>query len=191
MLYWNHILIGRRIICIAQRTGPPRRESQKGMVVAMPDEIKFAQLMDKLYEFSMLLSRYQHVPRIYGSGEPLFMAEAHLLQTIGDYGQINITGLAAVMQKSKSAVSQVVDKLCAKGLVEKAKGVKDRKQVLISLSEAGRRVYDYHRALDERNYRAFLSRLGNITDGDIKRIECMIEVISEEVGSALRNGGPV
>jgi DNA-binding MarR family transcriptional regulator len=81
--------------------------------------------MESLYEVSRYINLYQSQPRTYGTEDVLYMAETHLIQIIGKIGKTTITELAKKTHKTKSAISQTVDKLNAKDIVAKGKNPDD------------------------------------------------------------------
>lgn len=151
----------------------------------MTKEFKFAQMMELIYEFSDISTLYQSIPRTYGNEITLHMAEAHMIQTIGNHDGITITELSKLKNKSKSAMSQLVDKLYKKGLITKTKNPKDKKQISINLSEKGLEIYLYHQELDKNNYNKYLSRLNNFSEKDIEKTSELFKVLSEEFSNDL------
>ena len=63
--------------------------------------------------------RYDSSPRSYGTEDVLYAEECHTLELIGKYEGITITEIARRVGKTKSAISQMVDRLIKKGLLEK------------------------------------------------------------------------
>ncbi len=135
----------------------------------MTKEQRFSDMIDLLYTFSDTASLYQSIPQCYGNAV-LYMAEAHMLRSIGDAGEITVTELSRRNSKSKSAVSQMVDKLYQKGLVSKVKNPNDKKQVSITLTEEGKETYEAHKEFDHVTYSKYLERLDQFSEKDIDKI---------------------
>lgn len=147
----------------------------------MTKEEVFAEMMDKIYTFSILSTKYQNIPRVYGSGPALYMAEAHLLQHIGDHpGGITVTELSKISGKSKSAISQMISKLIAKGMVLKGKTADNRKNVIVTLTEQGTSVYQYHTWLDQRNYNNYQEKASEFTTFDMKKTSALFDILIAE-----------
>ena len=92
-----------------------------------------------LESFYRLINKYNQKTknaRQYGTEHLLYPAEVHLIETIGNHGSI-----------TKGAVSQTTAKLEGKGLIEKHGSQEKRTEVHISLTEAGRAVFAFHRQL--------------------------------------------
>lgn len=84
-------------------------------------------------------------PRDYGTGVRFHRLDIHILESIGDRPGINVTGLADKHSITKSAVSQVVRSLEARGLIERYKEPENRKEVLFRLLEKGQIAFEAHR----------------------------------------------
>ncbi len=146
----------------------------------MSKEFKFAQMMELIYEFGNISTLYESIPRTYGNDITLHMAEAHMIQTIGNNNGITVTEISIIKNKSKSAISQVIEKLYKKGLLVKKKNPIDKKQICIYLSEKGKEIYVYHQNLDKKNYRKYLERLESFSEEDIEKTSALFKVLCEE-----------
>lgn len=82
--------------------------------------------------------------RAYGTGISLTNTEIHIIATIGDNPNINITELAKLKGVTKGAVSQIIYKLVDKGLVEKKVSAESDAQVNLSLTKTGTINYEGH-----------------------------------------------
>ena len=76
-------------------------------------------------------------PMEFGTGVALYKTEIHTIRAIGENPGVNVTKLAWHMGVTKGAVSQTVNKLARKGLVNKARSPDDAKEVLLELTELG------------------------------------------------------
>lgn len=93
-------------------------------------------------------------PKDYGSGDILSPSEVHLLEAIGDHKEdIHITLLSEKMSVTKGAISQAINKLCRKGLVEKVKAEDNKSKILLHLTEKGKVAChghaEYHSRMDK------------------------------------------
>ena len=88
-------------------------------------------------------SRYKVLdskPRDYGTGYLLYSSEIHAIDMIGIHPDCNITGLSEKLGVTKGAVSQTVNKLTKKGLVEKHHDCGNDKEVYVRLTEKGKKA---------------------------------------------------
>ena len=68
--------------------------------------------------------------------------EIRVLIVLGDRGEMIMTDLAAAVQAPLSTVTRIVDRLHKKGLVERCRSEQDRRIVVITGSEKGKRLHN-------------------------------------------------
>lgn len=90
-------------------------------------------------------------PHDYGTGQLLYQAELHTLSAICNHELVNVTELAQIMGITKGAITQVVNKLIQKGLIEKFNMPGNKKEVYFRVTESGENVnkahYQYHKMM--------------------------------------------
>lgn len=89
-------------------------------------------------------------PRDYGTGEVYTSVEVHTLKNIADNPGITLTELAMNYARTKGAISQIIKKIEAKGLIYKEASERDNKAYLY-LTEKGHILDAAHRRYDEIN----------------------------------------
>ena len=74
---------------------------------------------DQLYLLRVVtkLSDIDGKTRNYGTDQPLFNAEIHMIKSIKENEGIHVTGLADMLGVTKGAVSQIIQKLERKGMI--------------------------------------------------------------------------
>lgn len=159
-------------------------------VIVLSREKVFNELMETLYETSKLISTYESIPRTYGTEDELFMVEAHTLNLIGDHKKITTTEIAEITDRTKSAVSQMMDKLIKKDLAVKYRNPENHRELIIELTEKGRVVYTYHKNLDEVENGKHLQNLAAISEEDFQVFINIAKVFNRGVKHAL-NGEDV
>ncbi len=137
----------------------------------------FTKLMDAFFEFADISYKNQRTPRTYGTEDVLFMGEVHLIRTIAENPNVTVTELARIRNTSGSAMSQMVNKLSKKGLINREKI--DNKQMAISLSQKGEHVFHFHDKLDNEEYSHLLKYLENVSNDDIEKMIFVIKLITE------------
>ncbi|WP_119731126.1 MarR family winged helix-turn-helix transcriptional regulator [Thermomonospora amylolytica] len=80
------------------------------------------------------------------------------LLIVDRHHRLNLGALAHEMRASNSATSRLCDRLQASGLIVRESAARDRREVVISLSDAGRRLVDWARGRRRRE-------LARIVDG--------------------------
>jgi len=79
-----------------------------------------------------------HTPPLsFGTGIPMHTKEIHTVQAIGRHSGINVTRLAEQTGVTKGAVSQTINKLARKGLVQKTHAPGNDKEVILELTDLG------------------------------------------------------
>lgn len=76
--------------------------------------------------------------------------DMHVIEAIGMEGAKNMTSVARSLEVTTGTLTIAVNGLVKKGYVDRARSEEDRRVVLISLSEKGRRAYLHHRRFHER-----------------------------------------
>lgn len=106
------------------------------------------------YGLLSVIVRLQELERkthTYGTDQPLFIAEIHMIKAIGEHPGAHLTALADRLGVTKGAVSQLVKKLEEKGMIVKDRDPANRARVVVSLTAKGERAYAVH----ERAHRDF------------------------------------
>lgn len=147
----------------------------------MDKEVIFHEMMETFYEYSRKMNAYESIPRKYGTEDELYMVEAHTINLIGDKVQTNISELAELTNKTKGALSQMVERLIKKEMVTKIKNPLDNREVIIQLTEKGKVVYDFHKELDKREYRTLLKDLHEFTAEDLLKYTKISTLLMDRV----------
>ncbi|MCC8059507.1 MAG: MarR family winged helix-turn-helix transcriptional regulator [Clostridiales bacterium] len=88
----------------------------------------------------------------YGTGEEYTSVEVHTLKHIADNPGITVTELARDNGKTKGAISQILKKIEAKGLVERHQSSGRDNRILLYLTDKGRILDEAHRKYDEISF---------------------------------------
>ena len=104
--------------------------------------------VDIIYKHQSLLSEYSSTPRDYGTGYLMTEVEAHTIGFIDDQCGITATELAEQTHRTKGAISQLIAKLEAKGLVRREAEETNKRTYRIYLTDEGKRACEIHRAYD-------------------------------------------
>ena len=110
----------------------------------MSDRVAFENLLDTLDKVLTKAGAIHSAPADFGTGVPLYKTEIHTIRAIGENQGINMTELAKHMGVTKGAVSQTINKLVSKKLVEKTLAHDDARETLLGLTELGWTGYYNH-----------------------------------------------
>jgi DNA-binding MarR family transcriptional regulator len=105
----------------------------------------------------------------FGTGDPLFPAEIHTIQAIGNHNVINITDLAKISHVSKPTISERVKKLERTDLIMRKEAAGNRKEVLLQLTERGWIAYKGHEELHNKMFIHFHRHFGKDTANQIRK----------------------
>lgn len=101
-----------------------------------------------IYGFVMRYNDYIYAEHDYGNGDPLTMIEVHTLTYIEDHPGTTVTELTEYWHKTKGAISQIVSRLEALGLVKKTKKEGNAKNVCLYVTECGFHTSRAHKLYD-------------------------------------------
>lgn len=119
-----------------------------------------------IHKFEKVMNKYNTLekkPKYYGTEDLLYKAEVHTIDAIGKNNKINVTELAAYLGITKGAVSQMVDKLIKKGMVDKKQISNTENEVSLELTEKGILVYKGHEEYHKEFYSEISKRLGYLS----------------------------
>ncbi len=134
-----------------------------------------------------LLTRASRLTRILMRSGPrvLSRTEAGLLTTLLD-GPRRITELAETEALAQPTVTQLVDKLQGRGLVERARSAEDGRVVLVSIAPDGRLTLE---AVRSRTRAQMREALLNLDDEELASLVAATETI-EGLIEGLQQGAP-
>ncbi|WP_245577081.1 MarR family winged helix-turn-helix transcriptional regulator [Maridesulfovibrio zosterae] len=128
-------------------------------------------------------SRIEKMPFDFGVGDPLFPAEIKMVSTVVGHGSSGVTDLARELGITKGAVSQIIGRLCKKGLLSREKDQLNRARSIIRATESGRIAHDNHMEFHKHHDAEFIEFLGGLDD-DSYRLVCEL---SEKMNSWMDN----
>ncbi len=118
------------------------------MTINMKDAEQILSWSDDIYRFVMQVMDYMKQPRDYGNGELLNMVEIHTIVMIARSPGICISDIAKQWNRTLGAASRNVDRLQAKGYVEKKKTENNGKTIHLYVTEQGRCLAEQHHRND-------------------------------------------
>ena len=139
----------------------------------MSREIEFDKMMSALFEMARYITVYENTPRRYQSHN-LYMTEVHAINLIATRENLNLTQLAKLTNRTKGAISQMIEKLRKRGLVEKHQSAQNASELILCLTKEGEEIYRYHQQMERHIYQVFLKRMPEFTEQDF---HCCLEVL--------------
>ena len=136
---------------------------------AEPGSRRTARLLGRLI---MRLKRLESRPRNFGEAGSLTPSEIHTIDAIGCDSGMLMGELAEALGVTKGAVTQIVNKLEHKGLVQRIQHPDDSRSITVSLTELGLSAYWAHDKVRLGFYKQLQEQL---SDTEIKAFERAIE----------------
>lgn len=134
-----------------------------------------------VHTFEKVMNSYlatEKRPHDYGVGFSLYRSEIHTIDVVGRQEQINITELAQTLGVTKSAASQMIDRLVKKGLVVKTILTKSDTEVALTLTTVGQKVFRAHQESHRMFFSYIKETLSTVSDCDISAFLDIMEKLS-------------
>lgn len=125
-------------------------------------------------------------PLRFADGVALSAREVHFVQAVGECRGVNIKTLAGRLGVTKSAASQMVTKLVAKGLFSKEKAAESNKEVQVILTPEGEATFRAYDAFRLRHLRTLVSRLDDFSDAEVATAAAVLAVVESMVDDRMR-----
>ncbi len=151
------------------------------------DKTKAAEQVMEL--FIRAARRYQaleKMPACSGDRYGLHHSERHMLDLVGGSPDINMTEFARAAGVTKGAVSQVVRRLEAKGMVRRYKRGGNDKEVFIEPTRAGWDAYQRHQQKNEQTLLPLMAELKSCPDDKIAFLIHMLSWINGYLEESVR-----
>ena len=85
--------------------------------------------------------------------------DMHIIEAIGISEPRNMSAIAKTLLVTDGTLTIAVNNLVKKGYVNRTRSEKDRRVVLISLTEKGKRAYEHHRQFHEKMIKATIQNM--------------------------------
>lgn len=147
------------------------------------------QVVGKLFSVMKTMSDTEKTPSECASGQPVYTAEINFLKSIAHANEINAVELSNQMNVTRSAVTQMSNKLEERNLIEKYSKPDNKKEKYLRLTELGEnvlkeyeqkhrdaneRMCDYLSSLDANQRKTLIDFLDNLEQCmPISNFECM------------------
>lgn len=109
-------------------------------------------------QFERIFNKYEALrkqPIQYDENTVIYRSELHMIEVVGSYKNINITNLAKVLGITRGGASQGIDKLCKKQMILKESSPLTDNEVVLTLTERGKRAFESHKDYHKKMYADF------------------------------------
>ncbi len=118
---------------------------------------------------------------VYDIKEPLYSSEIHIICIIAENPDIHVTGIAKRMGFSKSAASQMLAKLEKRGMLLKGVSPDKLTKLTFSLTDSGRKVYEFHEELHREFHLRFQAILSDRSEEEQNMLQNFFTDLSRSV----------
>jgi len=131
-------------------------------MVIKDEDLKMGIEIDDLF-VGLIEIMWEHVSGAYVSSETTSfnITEHYLIELLGKRQDASMSELSRVFHVVPTTMTSIVDRLVKKGYLKRVHSEKDRRVVLVRLSEQGREYYQRHR---EESVRLFSNLITNLPD---------------------------
>jgi DNA-binding MarR family transcriptional regulator len=114
----------------------------------------------------------------------LTISQCHPLLEIDELGMTNLVDLASRLELDPSTLCRTIEGLVKRGLVRRESDYRDKRYVVLSLTQKGKAISDEINEVNDHFYENFLSRLPDIKQEDaIKLFRAFVETLSKTADS--------
>lgn len=126
--------------------------------------------MSDFYAISNKLNQIRNTPVKFSGGVSVNSAGLSLIYAVATNPGANMSEIGTVLGLTKGAVSQMVTKLQAKGLIEKLQGKDSGKNVMLMLTDEGRRINNEQLVIRRKMAVGIENIVKKYSDSDIELI---------------------
>lgn len=119
--------------------------------------------------------------RYYGTDQPLYEAEIHMIKSIKENEGIHVTGLADILGVTKGAVSQIIMKLDHKGMIVKETDPRNLSRLVLRLTAKGETAYAHHEKLHQEFDGLFNVVIENATEENKAFLESFLNALDARI----------
>jgi len=137
--------------------------------------------------FIKMVNKYnalEKIPVKFKNVHNLYHSERHMIDTIGENPNMNITEFAESLGVTKGAVSQVVSKLEKKGVVKRYKKSGSEKEIILHLTMEGKEVYEMHKKVSAESLLPLYNKLKKHSDEEVDFLIDMFTWLNEFLDSS-------
>lgn len=117
----------------------------------------------------------------FGTDVDIYRSEIHIIQLIGDRGEVFISEISRLIGVTKATVSQIVNRLEAKGLVKKTVDENNNTRLLVHLTAKGMTAYAAHTQYHLQNHQKMERFLASLDAESRKVLDAFLTMADEMI----------
>jgi DNA-binding MarR family transcriptional regulator len=119
-------------------------------------------------------------------GYQLSAVEIHLIDMAGRFPGDTISELASRLGVTKSAVSQMVQKLVIKGYLDRGRELGNRKNICLHLTPTGKKAFTWHQSLHSEVDNQIFSYLSTLSNQDRQMLFAILAHLNRTIDHSLQ-----
>lgn len=136
-------------------------------------------LNDLLVKLFNNILTYEERALITDEFKDISLNDMHVIEVIGLSQKKNMSSIAKSLEVTVGTLTIAINNLVKKGYVKRMRSVKDRRVVLVSLTEKGMQAYKHHEVFHDEMIMAIMKRLeGEQLDVLVKALKSVQEFFS-------------
>jgi len=146
--------------------------------------MKFKNRIKLSYTFLRVVTKLSEIDsktRYYGTDQPLYEAEIHMIKSIKENEGIHVTGLADMLGVTKGAVSQIIKKLESKDMIVKDTDPRNLSRLVLRLTPKGETAYLHHEELHQEFDGLFNATLENASEENKTFLKDFLNSLDEKI----------
>ena len=109
-------------------------------------------------------------------------SQCHTIVEVGNCGTLSLIELAQRLNMDKSAMSRIVDDLVKKGYLRREQDTRDRRYVVIELTEVGNGVYQQ---IEENSFQQFSKLVSALPETERRSVISGLKALNQAMASSL------
>lgn len=134
-------------------------------------------IIEKLNKIFAHVNKESKKPRDYGVGFPLYQSEIHTIEAIHNYKGLKLSKLSSILGIANSSLNEMTSKLISKGLIEKYKSERNKKEVFYRLTALGELANKSHKIYHKDIYNNISNYINSKTSEDVKNITDFLDTL--------------
>lgn len=146
---------------------------------------KINQVYSLAHSIFYLRAKLEEKPICFAEGVVLTPREIHTIASIGDHQNINVKEVGDYFGVTKSAASQMINKLVKKGFVKKVNPPDNNKEYQLTLTKNGLEAYRIHENFHKFHETEMKDKLGEFSKDEISATAKILKTIEDTVKKRL------
>ncbi|MFT4143531.1 MAG: MarR family transcriptional regulator [Mobilitalea sp.] len=135
----------------------------------------YCKVTEQIFGITRLLEDEKKKPKDYGNGVLLYHAEVQLLDIIARYPSDNVSALSERLGITKGAITQMVEKLRQKELIETVKREDNKKEKYFCLTDKGEISIQGHQQLHQQANTSLCEFVSTLNPGEADAVFRFLE----------------